>query len=56
MDGSGETVVLDAVSHRAFVVTKDRIYYTQPEPDGARALRVWQPKVLNEIERARLGG
>jgi dipeptidyl aminopeptidase/acylaminoacyl peptidase len=42
LDGSGETVVLDAVSYRAFVVTADRIYYTQPEPGGARALRVRQ--------------
>jgi Tol biopolymer transport system component len=40
LDGSGETVVLDAVSYRGFVVTKDRIYYTRPEPGGARTLRV----------------
>lgn len=40
LDGSGETIVLDAVAHRGFVVTGDRIYYTRPEPGGARTLRV----------------
>jgi Tol biopolymer transport system component/DNA-binding winged helix-turn-helix (wHTH) protein len=40
LDGSGETVVLDAVSYRGFVVTADRIYYTRPEPGEARTLRV----------------
>jgi Tol biopolymer transport system component len=40
LDGSGETVVLDVISYRAFVVTKDRIYYMRPEPGGAGTLRV----------------
>jgi Tol biopolymer transport system component len=40
LDGSGETPVLDAISHRAFVVTTDRIYYIRPEPGGGGTLRV----------------
>jgi dipeptidyl aminopeptidase/acylaminoacyl peptidase len=40
LDGSGEELVLDVVSYRAFVVTADRIYYTRREPGGGRTLRV----------------
>ncbi len=35
-----KALVLEAVSYRAFAVTKDRIYYTRPEPGGGRALLV----------------
>jgi len=40
LDGTGETLVLNAVSDRAFVVTKDRIYYKRPHSGGGRALMV----------------
>jgi len=40
LDGSGETVVLDDVGYRAFVVTADRIYFTRPGPGEARTLWV----------------
>jgi Tol biopolymer transport system component len=51
-DGSGETPVLDAVSYRSFVVTKDRIYYMRPESGGSRTLRVLYRRTGQEAQIA----
>ena len=39
LDGTGETKVLDNVAQRGFVLTADRIYYLQAEPDQRITLR-----------------
>jgi hypothetical protein len=39
VDGSGETVVLDGVAYRGFVVAADRVYYLRQEPNGSFAIR-----------------
>jgi Tol biopolymer transport system component len=39
-DGSGETLVLDAVAYRGFAVAVDRIYYMRPAPGDSRTLWV----------------
>jgi dipeptidyl aminopeptidase/acylaminoacyl peptidase len=39
VDRSGETVVLDGVAFRGFVVAADRVYYLRQEPNGSFAIR-----------------
>jgi Tol biopolymer transport system component len=40
-DGSGETVVLDGVAFRGFVVAADRVYYLRQEPNNSFAIRCY---------------